>query len=1070
MSRIVIALVLVAGSSTGAVFAEDSDAARVVGLLEDRCLGCHSDEAPSSGIGLGGLLEQASYANSFRLWQRVERQLRAEAMPPEDAEPLTRGERRFLLETIEREIAAAARRHDGEPGRAVMRRLTSSEYEYTINDLTGLDLPLRRGFVDDAVGGTGFTNAGTGQFVQGSTLRHYLDSARRVAGHAVIGSGPLTFHADPGRPGFELSAITRIRAIYREHGFRSASGEGGEAFGLDRYPRAMFAAWRYENRGKEEAERALSQIAEEEGVDAAFVAHVHRVMKTERASFPLSEVVNRWQQLPQLDPDDEVRSRRVREECDEIAGVLRKWQRRFGSNPDAKEEAPVLSADHFGPERTQPFEMNVNWPEGTRTAHLVLATEPASGVGKPDAVVIWREPRILFRIADAIEREPEPLSRYIGRDAIATLGVGRHPRGGEVGDGDFVTTGYDPVEFEIPVPPGARSARLLVTAELDTKTGESCIVRCTITQREETDQGKAVSGLLADPSDASFREWRSGVLEFARLLPHVSHGEPAPSDRDPIPAPFDATYNNPERNEFHTRVKYHRDDRFLVEHILDEETRRDLDRAWADLLGSFDYHDQWLRLLAENQGFDLGGRTMATLDEDWIASLPPEPREHVRRLHREYRAVHEAFAEAAPGHIDDVLEFAARAWRHPLSGSERARLRDWYVRLRTEREQMHPEAIRALLERVLVAPEFLYRAEAGDGRVAPLSDWELASRLSYLLWSSAPDERLRRLAAEGRLSETATLVEESRRMLRDPRSERFAAEFFGQWFGFYRFDEHRGVDLERFPEFDEDLRASLHREAVAFFDDIVRNDRPVDEILTADHTFLDRRLAAHYGVDDASTRDDEGMYRVIGHGRGGLLRLGAVLTVTSAPLRTSPVKRGDWVLRRVLGTPVPPPPADAGSIAADDVRPDGLTVRDRLEAHRTDAACRNCHSRIDPLGFALETFDPLGRSRETYRDGQRIDASGTLRDGTEIAGYSDLREYLRSRRSDFHATLSTKLLAYALGRTESVGDLPLLERMNDHLNRDGGLRGLVELVVTSRQFRYRGGPTESDEPPPARLP
>jgi hypothetical protein len=189
--------------------------------------------------------------------------------------------------------------------------------------------------------------------------------------------------------------------------------------------------------------------------------------------------------------------------------------------------------------------------------------------------------------------------------------------------------------------------------------------------------------------------------------------------------------------------------------------------------------------------------------------------------------------------------------------------------------------------------------------------------------------------------------------------------------------------------------------------------------------------------------------------RGGLLGLGALHAVTSAPLRTSAVKRGDWVLRRVLGTPVPPPPADAGSIPADDALADGLTVRQRLEAHRTDQSCVNCHARIDPLGFALEHYDPIGRWRETYDGGRPIDDSGVLSDGTQIKGLDGLRAYLRRQQPQFERNLCGKLLGYALGRTELASDRPLLDQMQAGLAQDGKFADLVVHIVSSKQFRYR---------------
>jgi hypothetical protein len=425
--------------------------------------------------------------------------------------------------------------------------------------------------------------------------------------------------------------------------------------------------------------------------------------------------------------------------------------------------------------------------------------------------------------------------------------------------------------------------------------------------------------------------------------------------------------------------------------------------------------------------------------------------------------------------MDDVIQFANRAWRRPLSTDEQRRLSSFYKQLTGKQKLSHRQAIRALLTRVLVAPEFLFRSERpNDGRnsvasqtgIVALSDWELASRLSYTLWSSLPDEELRRAAGAGELNRPEEITAQVRRMLRDPKARRLATEFFGQWFGFYQFDRYRGIDSQRFPEFTDSLKEAMHNEAVCFFEHIIRNDRPVREILFADYAFLNDQLAAHYGIVLEQRSNDHLIVPDVRNHRGGLLGLGAVLTVTSAPMRTSPVKRGDWVLRRVLGTPVPPPPADAGSIPGDDVVADGLSVRARLKVHRRDSSCNNCHSRIDPLGFALEQYDAIGRWREKYRDGQSIDVTEILNDGTIIQGTDGLQEYLQNHQQLFHRTLCRKLVGYALGRRESISDVLLIERMMTDIEEVGRFSALVERVVTSPQFRYRrsGG----DQPPEAR--
>ncbi|MEQ9410963.1 MAG: DUF1592 domain-containing protein [Fuerstiella sp.] len=995
-------------------------------------------------------------------------------MPPQAAiEEPTPLQRRQLVAWIKKRISDTALRHEGDPGHVVIRRLTSAEYGYAIADLTGININIERDFVSDAVGGAGFTNTGIIQFTQDSTLERYLEAAKQVADHAVIGTGPLLFFPDAGRTGFELSAIDRIQKIYRSHGFRTAAGEGGEPFGLEMHPKALFVAWRYKHRqALGEPETTLASLATEAGISPRFAEYVYGVLIQPDPSFPMSKIADAWRNLPL--PDRFVRQTfdDVRSRCEQISQLLHDWQNRFGSNTDAKEEAPVLRADLFAVKQAQQFEMNINWPKGTQTAHLLISVESANRNGTPDAVIVWEKPQIQFRDYERRREDPRPLRDFLAEKTIAQLGIGQHPRGGEVEPTGFVTVGTRPVAFELPIPEGAQSARLLVTGKLDLLHGEDCIVRCTIAQSEETDQGKSVSGLLSNPESAAFESWKEGVLEFARIWPQMSHREPAPSDRDPIPAPFDTTYNNPERNFFHTHIKYFRDDEFLVKNILNDETRQQLDRAWADLLTSFDFHDTWLQFLARKYRIELNGRRMADVNDGWIATTSTQAQIHLRTLKADFDQKHAMLRSAESRHLIEVAQFAAQAWRRPLRDTEAGDLEFFYQKLREDSKLDHRSAITALIARVLTSPFFLYRAERGttgalptSDEVIPLSQWELASRLSLFLWSSVPDDELRRAADAGALETSDQLAAQARRMMLDPKSRRFSTEFFGQWFGFYRFPQFRGIDLQRFPEFSESLRKSMYDEAIEFFDFIVRRDRPVSEILFADYSFVNQELAAHYGLELDSGNDSQfrRLHNLGKDHRGGLLRLGAILATTSAPRRTSPVKRGDWILRRVLGTAVPPPPADAGSIAADEVVADGLSILERLEAHRRDASCRNCHARFDALGIALENYDSLGRWREQYSDSKPVQTSGTLRGEKEISGIDGLHEYLSGRQDLFHQTLARKLLGYALGRRESVGDIPLVDELTEHMNNDGGMQGLVERIVTSRQFRYHQAGTATHQ-------
>ena len=1037
----------------------------VPSLLRTFCFECHGKNEAEANVNLEQMASVPDISRQFKTWGKVVGMLNSKRMPPDDATQPSDLQRKRLTALIRGGLDSFVRINDGDPGRVVMRRMTSAEYAYTVEDLTGLRLGLERTFVNEAAGGEGFTNVGDVQFIQDSTLERYLEAAKIVASHAVIGSGPLQFYLDPGKTGLELSAINRVQSIYRAHGFRTAAGEGAEPFGLDLYPRAFFVAWQYRNRVElQRKDVSLRELARKDGLSVRFCEHIWNVVNSPATSFPLTLVVSRWQSLPAPGSRNSSEAE-IRAACEELGAILREWQSTLAAAAGDEEEASVLTAGDVVAKSSHSFTADINWPEKATLAEFELSVTRASDRAATGALVVWRNARLRFRSEDQRRGRHLPLVSFLTPETVRLLTFGKHPAGAKIGENDFVIGGGKTVPIKLLVPERMVAAQLFVDVELDVKHGANRIVRCRIAdgevEGETAAEVGATSTLLADPASKAVAKWRDDVAEFARFLPEVSHREPAPSDRDPIPAPFDNAYNKPERNLFHYVVKYHRDDDFLVKHVLDDATRERLDHAWTDLLTSFEYYDANLRFAAKKFGINLGDAGIAELDAGAVTRFPDEKRVFIQRLRDEYNKMQQELRAAETGHVDDAIRLAERAWRRPLTSKEQQRLRAFYEQLRGEGELDHTKAMRALLARILVAPAFLYRVESPSEQtgIVPLSDWELANRLSFFLWSSVPDEELRRAAAAGELRDRENLSRQTRRMLRDPKARRLAVEFFGQWFGFYRFDEYRGVDPKRFPEFTDELKAAIHEEAISFFEYIVREDRPVSEILFADYTFLNRKLAAHYGIR-LKTPDQKRHRLVTGvskYHRGGLTQLAAILTVTSAPLRTSAVKRGDWILRRVIGTPVPPPPADAGSIAGDDAFADGLTMRQRLEVHRRDAACAGCHSRIDPLGFALEHYDAIGRWRDKFRDGKPIDSTGVLSDGTKISGPDGLRKFLKRQEKQFHRTLCAKLLGYAFGRTELASDRPLIDNMLTGLQTDGQFSKLIVSVVTSRQFRHQRG-------------
>ena len=372
---------------------------------------------------------------------------------------------------------------------------------------------------------------------------------------------------------------------------------------------------------------------------------------------------------------------------------------------------------------------------------------------------------------------------------------------------------------------------------------------------------------------------------------------------------------------------------------------------------------------------------------------------------------------------------ARRAYRRPITGQDLDTLLKFYREGRTT--GTFDAGIQYGLERILASPSFLFRIEhepvnVAIGSVYRLNDLDLASRLSFFLWSSIPDDVLLNAAIAGKLREPEELEQQARRMLADPRSRSLVERFFDQWLQLGKLNSII-PDTDAYPEFDENLRESMRRETEEFVGEQLRDDRSVMDLLTANYSFVNERLARHYGIPNVY--GDHFRKVIFSDGkRGGLLGQASVLAVTSYPNRTSVVLRGKWLLATLLGAPPPPPPPNVPTLkdAGQDGQPRAL--RARMEEHRKNPACAVCHLRMDPLGFSLENFDALGKWR-TVADGERIDASASLPDGTQFEGIGGLRNLVLSHKDDYVRTLTEKLLAYALGRGVEYYDMPAIRKI-----------------------------------------
>ncbi len=446
-----------------------------------------------------------------------------------------------------------------------------------------------------------------------------------------------------------------------------------------------------------------------------------------------------------------------------------------------------------------------------------------------------------------------------------------------------------------------------------------------------------------------------------------------------------------------------------------------------------------------------------------FTDAPPPPSEFQQRLF--------GLVAGAPGSLTNVVEeaplvlerFMRRAYRRPVTKPEVEKLMGLYRLARAE--EAYLPAIKQALTAVLVSPHFLFRGELqpepnNPRAIHPINEYALASRLSYFLWSSLPDEELTALAASGRLRKE--LFNQVTRMLADSKSHALTENFAGQWLQL-RLLDLVAPDKVQFPDFDENLRASMRIETEMLFDYIVKADRPVTEFLTADYTFLNERLALHYGISGVKGSEFR-QCSLAGTQRGGILTHASFLTFTSNPTRTSPVKRGKWVLDNLLGTPPPPPPPNVPELGERQLKG---TLRKRLEEHRANAVCASCHSRMDPIGFALEHFDATGRFRDKDGDTE-IDSSDQLHTGETFDGHVQLRKILATSRSqDFTRTISEKLLTYALGRGLEWYDRPTLQQLQKRLNAtEQRFSSLVLAVVESVPFQRRRGEGDPFAPVP----
>lgn len=638
---------------------------------------------------------------------------------------------------------------------------------------------------------------------------------------------------------------------------------------------------------------------------------------------------------------------------------------------------------------------------------------------------------------------------------------GKHPKGSPIDAASLCVRAPAVLEFRLPADL-VQGCELVATGVLHQDTGaEGSVqldvvagkptreagplpseVKVTAAGGQWTDDNRRTSysaPILVNEASATRRRIERGLDEYRQLFPAaLCYTKIVPVD------------------EVVTLTLLYREDEHLVRLMLGDAQRARLDRLWDEL--HYISQDSLMLVDALEQLIQY-----ATQDADPKVFTPLRQPFSDRAA-----AFRQRLVDTEPAHLNALVAFAAKAYRRPLNAGEEQELRGLYSRLR-QQELPHDDAFRLTLARVFVSPPFLYRLETAPPgeKPGPVSDWELATRLSYFLWSSPPDDELRAAAAAGKLRDPDILAAQARRMLQDARTRRLATEFTCQWLHIYDFAALDEKSDRHFPTFKQ-LRGDMQEESILLFADLFQNDGSILSLLDADHTFLNENLAKHYGIPGVTGPEWRHVGGIRAHSRGGILGLSSTLAKQSGASRTSPILRGNWISEVLLGEKLPRPPKDV-PLLPDEEAADGLTVRELVQRHTSDERCAGCHVRIDPFGFALEAYDAIGRRRNKDLGGRPLDTNAKLQDGTQFAGLAGLRKYLLTTRRDaFVRQFCRKLLGYALGRGIQLSDEPLLTEMQAQLKQhDYRFTAAVETIVRSPQFReIRGKDAPSEESTP----
>lgn len=984
-------------------------------LLQKYCITCHSTEKQKGELDLERFSSLDLVKREPGVWEHSLDQIREHEMPPKKEAQPTAEEKATLTKWMQGTLDEIALANAGDPGPVVLRRLSNMEYTYTLRDLTGVEsLDPAKEFPVDGAAGEGFTNAGAALVMSPALLTKYLDAAKEVATHVVLTPTGIRFSEHTTPPDWTEETLRKIRGFYATY----SDPGGGTSVNLQGIALETNAEGRVpveqhikalvrERDALRSGTKTIEAVAKEHGVNAKYAALLWTGLNDSKPSVVLDEI---RRQFNAATPDA----------ATGVARRIQDWQQslwRFASvGHIGKTNGPKGWQEPVSPlGATHPIRMKIAEPKDQSQLIVYLVMRDIEGSGHD--LVTWEDARVVAKDKKEVMLRDIPgalpLKMTVQSPAVIEVKI---PTAMVTPDMEFAITAKlaPPVRPEACVQLQILTTKPVELSGLQPSKASSGEVKGTWSDNNLRSSHSAP--VLVNPGSVVAQRFESAFAEFRHLFPAaLCYTKIVPTD------------------EVVTLTLFHREDNQLKRLMLDEAQSAELDRLWQELLFVSEAPLKQVDVFEQLWQF-------ATQD------AKPEAFEPMREpIMRGAATFKDEQAKAGPKQLWAVLDFAERAWRRPLTTAETSNLRALYQTLR-QQKMPHPEAVRMLLARVLVSPAFLYRGEkaAPGPKAAPVNDYELATRLSYFLWSSAPDDELRTLATSEKLHEPEVLVAQMRRMMKDARARRLATEFGCQWLHVRDVAELDEKSERHFPTFIS-LRGDMQEETVRFFMDLFQADRSVLSLLDADHSFVNGPLAKHYSFE----MKGDGWQRVDGlqaKGRGGILGFAATLAKQSGASRTSPILRGNWLSEVVLGEKLPRPPKDVPVLPEE--APQGLTERQLIERHSSDAKCSGCHQRIDPFGFALEGFDAIGRARTA-------DTHAALPDGTVLEGLDGLRAYLlHTRRDDFLKQFCRKLLGYALGRSVQLSDKPLIESMLAQLKaNEFRVSAAIEAVVRSEQFR-----------------